>query len=200
MALFDKLKTDGTLSLKGQPGPNFESESQRSTSDIQALSKNNNLASSQDLISGRTYGPSSNRTKVAPSILDLDGKTPAKYLNIFGSTNAGLNTTFNSSTGTGFILEKRLPFSQLGLGGKPGPNFENEGQKSTSDIQALSVNNALKKSQDLLTGRKYGKGRFTTFVQPSQPPVSFPDAFAGRPFYPSLGGPYKSKGPREGRY
>lgn len=94
----------------------------------------------------------------------------------------------------------QLKGGTLSLRGQQGPNFENEGQRSTSPIQAQVDKNALKASQDLLTGRKYGTGRFTTFVPPSQPPVSVPDNFVGNPFYPSLGGVYKSKGPREGRY
>ena len=119
----------------------------------------------------------------------------------FGTDNSG-NTSpqFNSSTGTGFTLNKRLPFSRLGLGGNKGPIFETEAQRDTSDIHASTQNQSLKASQDLLTGRKYGTGRFTVFVAPSEPPISVPNAFAGRAYYPSLGGPYKNKGPREGRY
>ena len=75
MALFDKLKT-GLLGLKGQPGPNFENEGQRTSSNIQALSQNNKIVSSQDMTLGRTYGQAPNRTKVAPSGLDLGGVTP----------------------------------------------------------------------------------------------------------------------------
>jgi|APFre7841882793_1041355.scaffolds.fasta_scaffold01226_2 hypothetical protein len=189
MALFDKLK-DSTISLKGQPGPNFENEGQRTSSNIQALAKNNILISSQDIISGRTYGQSPNRTKIAPSALDINGKTPLQYINSLGSNNAGVNSQFNSSTGTGFTLLKRLEFSKLGNAGKPFPNFENIDQKTTSDIQALASNNALKASQDMLTGRKYGTGRFTVFVPASQLDGS------GVP----IGNVYKDKGPKDGRY
>jgi len=84
----------------------------------------------------------------------------------------------------------------LSLQGQQGPNFENEGQRTTSDIQALVNSNALQASQDLLTGRV--QGSFLT--PPSQPPVSVPNNFAGRPFYPSLGGPYRDRGPVDGRY
>lgn len=193
MALFDKLKNSGTLSLNGNIGPAFENEGQRTSSTIQALSKNNILVGSQDLISGRTYGNSPNRIKVAPSALDLDGKTPSPYADILSSSTKG--ATFYSATGTGFTLDKRLPFSRLGLAGNPGNEFENVSQKSTSDIQALSKNNALQSSQDLLSGRKYGTGRFTVFVQPSSLDTG------GNPFYPAInGGTYKNKGPREGRY
>ena len=87
------------------------------------------------------------------------------------------------------ILDK-LKNSQLGLKGEQGPNFENEGQRTTSNIQALAKNNNLQSSQDMITGRKYGKGRFTTFV-----PASTLDA-NGVP----VGGSYKDKGPKEGRY
>lgn len=84
----------------------------------------------------------------------------------------------------------------LSLQGQQGPTFENEGQRTTSDIQGLAQNGALVKSQDLLTGRLVG-----SFLTPaSNPPVSVPDAFAGRPYNPSLGGTYRDKGPRDGRY
>jgi hypothetical protein len=189
MALFNKLK-DSTISLKGQQGPTFENEGQRSSSNIQALVKNNILISSQDLTEGRAYGQSPNRVKVVPSSLDIDGKTPLQYVNQLGSTNAGASSQFNSTSGTGFTLDKRLEFSQLGLGGKQGPTFENVGQFSTSDIQGLVKNNELKSSQDLLTGRFYGKGRFTTFVSPSTLDSN------GIP----VGKVYKDKGPQEGRY
>jgi hypothetical protein len=189
MALFDKLKT-GLLGLKGQPGPNFENEGQRTSSNIQALAKNNALVSSQDLISGRTYGSAQNRTKVAPSTLDLNGVTPQQYTNSLGSSNARAAAQFNSSTGTGFTLDKRLPFSGLGLQGKTQPSFESVEQMTTSDIQAKAKNNILQSSQDLLTGRKYGKGRFTVFV-----PASTLDG-SGLP----INGLYTNKGPKEGRY
>jgi len=189
MALFSKLK-DSTLSLKGQQGPNFENEGQRVSSNIQALARNNTLVSSQDLISGRTYGPAQNRTKVAPSVLDLNGETPQQYVNSLGSSNAAAAAQFNSSTGTGLTLEKRLTFSGLGLQGKTQPSFENVSQMTTSDIQAKAQNNILQSSQDLLTGRRYGKGRFTVFV-----PASTLDG-NGMP----IGDVYKNKGPKEGRY
>ena len=54
MALFDKLKNSGTLSLKGNSGPTFENEGQKSSYNIQALTDNNTLISSQDLQIGRT--------------------------------------------------------------------------------------------------------------------------------------------------
>lgn len=187
MALFDKLKTSN-YSLKGQQGPNFENEGQKTSSNIQALSKNNMLVSSQDLLTGRSYGQSPNQVKVNPSKLDLNGITPQQYVNTLGSNTGG--STFNSSTGTGFSLEKRLEFSGLGLAGKTQPSFESVSQMATSDIQALVKNNALQASQDLLTGRKYGKGRFTVFV-----PASTLDG-NGMP----IGDVYKNKGPKEGRY
>lgn len=174
MSLFDKLK-NSNYSLKGQQGPNFENEGQRSTSNIQALVSNNTLISSQDL---------------SKSNLDLNNKTPLKYVDNLGSSNDGNVSTFNSTTGTGLTLDKRLKFSQLGMGGQPGPNFENVSQKTISDIQALAKNNALISSQDLLTGRIYGKGRFTVFV-----PSSTLDN-NGMP----VGNVYKNKGPKEGRY
>jgi len=84
----------------------------------------------------------------------------------------------------------------LSLQGQPAPNFENEGQRTTSDIQALVNSNALQASQDLLTGRVQG-----SFLTPqSNPTVSVPNNFAGRPYYPSLGGVYKDRGPRDVRY
>ena len=54
----------------------------------------------------------------------------------------------------------------------------------------MAKNNLLQSSQDLLTGRKYGKGRFTVFV-----PASTLDN-NGIP----VKGIYKDKGPKEGRY
>lgn len=191
MALFDKLRNSGTLSLKGNNGPTFENEGQRTSSNIQALTKNNILISSQDLAEGRSYGQT-NPVRIVPSALDINGVTPQQYVNNLGTTNQG--PTFYSSTGTGFTLDKRLPFSKLGLGGQPGPNFENEFQKTTSDIQAKSKSNQLVESQDMLTGRRYGKGRFTVFVPSSKLDLS------GNPFYQSPFGTYKSNGPREGRY
>jgi hypothetical protein len=187
MALFDKLRT-GLLGLKGQPGPNFENEGQRTSSNIQALVKNNKLVSSQDLNLGRTYGQAPNQVKVASSGLDLGGATPKEYTKLLGSTNPG--PAFNSATGTGFVLEKRLPFSGLGLQGKTQSSFESVSQITTSDIQAKAQNNILQSSQDLLTGRRYGKGRFTVFV-----PASTLDG-NGVP----IGNVYKDKGPKEGRY
>jgi hypothetical protein len=84
----------------------------------------------------------------------------------------------------------QLKGGTLSLKGNQGPIFETEGQRTTSDIQALSGNNALKSSQDLISGRRYGKGRFTTFVSPSSLDAS------GLPVGPE----YKKSGPREGRY
>ena len=84
----------------------------------------------------------------------------------------------------------------LSLQGQPGPNFENETQRTTSDIQALANSNILQASQDLLIGRRHT----SFYARPSDPPVSFPDAFVGRPYYPALGGMYKDKGPKEGKY
>lgn len=192
MALFEKLKNNGTLSLKGQTGPTFENEGQRTSSNIQALTKNNVLIESQDLVSGRTYSNSSNRVKISPSSLDLNGTTPEQHTSTLGNSSKG--TTFYSATGTGFTLDKRLPFSKLGLEGNPGPNFENEGQQAISDIHAKAKFNMLESSQDLINGRKYGTGRFTVFVPPSKLDIS------GNPFYTSVNGTYKSKGPKEGRY
>jgi len=187
MALFSKLK-DSNYSLKGQPGPNFENEGQRVSSNIQALTKNNGLISSQDLTLGRTYGQGGTTVKVNPSKLDLNGSTPQQYVNNLGTTDS--SAKFNSSTGTGLTLEKRLVFSQLGLAGQSGPTFESVGQTTTSDIQAKASNNMLQSSQDLLTGRRYGKGRFTVFVPASQLDGN------GMP----IGDVYKNKGPKEGRY
>jgi hypothetical protein len=85
----------------------------------------------------------------------------------------------------------------LSLQGQQGPNFENETQRTTSEIQALvNTGGVLQKSQDLLTGRTVG----SFFTPPSNPPVSFPDAFVGVPYYPSLGGTYRNRGPQDGRY
>ena len=91
----------------------------------------------------------------------------------------------------------------LSLSGQPGPTFEIEGQRSTSDIQAFVEAGALTNSQDLLTGRtisRRGLPGGSIFAPPSDPPVSAPNNLAGKPYYPALGGPYKNFGPREGRY
>lgn len=87
-------------------------------------------------------------------------------------------------------LFDKLKDSIFGLKGQPGPIFETEAQRSTSDIQALVNQNLLQSSQDLLTGRRYGKGRFTTFVSPSKLDNS------GLPVGPE----YRKAGPKEGRY
>ena len=91
--------------------------------------------------------------------------------------------------------------SKYGLAGNKGPEFENESMKFTSDIQALTTNpisNELKASQDLLSGRLSRQiPGYPYFQAASEPPVSFPTAFAGKP---APWGPYKSKGPAEGRY
>jgi hypothetical protein len=84
----------------------------------------------------------------------------------------------------------QLKGGTLNLKGNQGPIFETEGQRTTSNIQALSQNNTLKSSQDLISGRRYGKGRFTVFVSPSSLDAS------GLPVGPE----YKNSGPREGRY
>lgn len=76
--LIDKLPSS-PLGLKGKPGPNFENVFQKSTSDIQALASNNALKSSQDMITGRTYGRGNNIVKVPASRLDLGGQTPKQY-------------------------------------------------------------------------------------------------------------------------
>lgn len=84
----------------------------------------------------------------------------------------------------------QLKGGNLSLKGIQGPIFETEGQRTTSDIQASAQNNLLKSSQDLISGRRYGKGRFTTFVSPSSLDAS------GLP----VGSEYKNSGPKEGRY
>lgn len=102
-------------------------------------------------------------------------------------------------------LKDRLldPFStsEFGLAGNKGPEFENEGQLFTSDIQAFTGNplsNTLLRSQDLISGRKSTQiPLYPYFKAASKPPVSFPNGFEGKP---APWGPYKSKGPVEGRY
>lgn len=79
MAVQDQLK-GGRLSLQGKQGDNFENLAQKFTSNIQALTKGNQLVSSQDMISGRIYGKGLNKTAVAPSVLDKNGVTPKQYL------------------------------------------------------------------------------------------------------------------------
>lgn len=84
----------------------------------------------------------------------------------------------------------QLKGGNLSLKGVQGPTFETEGQRTTSNIQAKAQNNLLKSSQDLISGRRYGKGRFTTFVSPSALDAN------GLP----VGSEYKNSGPKEGRY
>ncbi len=91
--------------------------------------------------------------------------------------------------------------SVFGLAGNKGPEFENEGQMMTSNIQAfvgVPPTNTLLSSQDLISGRLSRQIPFYPYFKaPSNPPVSFPPGLEGRiaPW-----GPYKSKGPVEGRY
>lgn len=89
--------------------------------------------------------------------------------------------------------------SQFGLAGNKGPEFEAESQRFTSDIQAfVGTANSLVKSQDLISGRMSRQIPFHPYFKPaSTPPVSFPDGLEGKA---APWGPYKSKGPTEGRY
>lgn len=188
MALFDKLRTEGTLSLRGLQGPVFENEGQRATSDIQALVDQNALIGSQDMVSGRTYGNPPSRIRIEPSDLDMGGVTPDQYVN-----RVGLNPTSPTYISTGMArstLLGMLPLSRFGMGGNPGPTFENESQRTTSNIQALATNNNLRSSQDLISGRFYGTGRFTVFQSPSVLDMNGT----------IIGGSYRDNGPRDGRY
>ena len=94
-----------------------------------------------------------------------------------------------------------LATSEYGLKGQKGPEFEAEGQALTSTIQAFTgvpYTNTLLASQDLISGRLSRQIPFTPYFKPaSKPQVSFPDGFEGRP---APWGPYKAKGPVEGRY
>ena len=94
-----------------------------------------------------------------------------------------------------------LTTSEFGLKGQKGLEFESEGQMFTSDIQAFvgtPPTQTLLRSQDLITGHLSRQIPFTSYFKPaSKPPVSFPDGFEGRP---APWGPYKAKGPVEGRY
>jgi hypothetical protein len=96
--------------------------------------------------------------------------------------------------------------SVFGLRGNPGPEFENEGQMFTSDIQAftgLPPTNALVRSQDLISGRLSRQIPFYPYFKPaSQPPVSFPSGLEGRiaPWGPYSRNYAGGKGPIEGRY
>jgi hypothetical protein len=91
--------------------------------------------------------------------------------------------------------------SELGLSGEKGPEFENEGQMFTSDIQAFTgvpQTNTLLASQDLISGRLSRQiPLYPYFQRASKPPVSFPDGLEGRV---APWGPYKGKGPIDGRY
>ena len=91
--------------------------------------------------------------------------------------------------------------STLGLAGNKGPEFESEGQLFTSDIQAFTgvpPTGRLLRSQDLISGRLSRQIPFYPYYKAaSTPPVSFPSGFEGQP---APWGPYKGKGPIEGRY
>jgi len=84
--------------------------------------------------------------------------------------------------------------------------FENEGQASTSDIQALVGGGTLVASQDLISGRLSAQIPGANYFKPaSTPPVSVPNGVEGIPFYPSLGGvggtgTYRDRGLIDGRY
>jgi hypothetical protein len=97
----------------------------------------------------------------------------------------------------------------LSLQGAPGLSFENEGQRTTSPIQALTSNGgALLLSQDLISGRISRQIPLNPYTAgPSNSPISNPNGLEGLPYYPSLGGvkangqnTYKDLGPREGKY
>jgi len=94
-----------------------------------------------------------------------------------------------------------LTTSTLGLGGNKGLEFEAEGQMYTSTIQAfvgIPPTQDLRASQDLITGRLSRQIPFTPYYKAaSKPPVSFPDGFEGKV---APWGPYRAKGPVEGRY
>ena len=96
--------------------------------------------------------------------------------------------------------------SVYGLAGNPGPEFENEGQMMTSDIQAfvgLPPTNTLLRSQDLISGRLSRQIPFYPYFKaPSNPPVSFPPGSEGRiaPWGPYSRNYAGGKGPIEGRY
>ena len=85
--------------------------------------------------------------------------------------------------------------SAFGLKGEKGPEFENEGQMFTSDIQARTsrpTSRDLKASQDLLSGRSSNQ-------IPLHPYYQSPTKFSHKGDTPSWG-TYRDKGPSEGRY
>ena len=84
----------------------------------------------------------------------------------------------------------------LSLEGQDGPYLEIDGDVN-SDLHAYTNGGNLISSRDLWTGSYY---RYNGFAKQSNPPYSFPNEFAGKPYYPSLGGAYKDKGPVKGRY
>lgn len=92
-----------------------------------------------------------------------------------------------------------LNTSIYGLAGNPGPEFENQAQKYTSDIQARNttpISNTLQSSQDLISGRLSrqipGYAYYSGNTQ-----LAFGKNGAGQP---APWGPYRTKGPVEGRY
>jgi hypothetical protein len=69
MAIIDQLNgsTPQGLSLQGESGPNFENESMRTDSKIQALVDGGSLVDSEDLLTGRDYGSGVTSTYAPPS-------------------------------------------------------------------------------------------------------------------------------------
>jgi hypothetical protein len=112
MALFDKLRNSGTLSLRGNNGPTFENEGQRASSTIQALTNHNTLIESQDLRTGRTYGNSPNRIRVSPSKLNLNGTTNSNWLKP-EETSVRAENTINNQNAIKLIKIDRTNLPEL---------------------------------------------------------------------------------------
>lgn len=83
------------------------------------------------------------------------------------------------------LLQSGATPRNLSLLGQPGPIFESLSQRTISKIQAKVTGTTLDDSEDLLTGRTISmRGLTGPYVQPqSDPPVSFPNANVGKPYY-----------------
>jgi len=83
------------------------------------------------------------------------------------------------------LLQSGNTPQNLSLVGQPGPTFEALSQRTTSIIQAKVTGTALDDSEDLLKGRTWNmRGLNGAYFKPeSNPPVSNPNAQAGKPYY-----------------
>ena len=195
--------TPSNLSLQGAPGPTFESNLDLYFSRIQALAPSGQLLDSEDLIKGRVlrigrtgwyYVPPSD-----PPVSFPNTRIGRPYYPSLGGTNRYIDynpiRNSNSPILTNQLFNGPTP-EDLSLEGDQGPALEVDGDIN-SPLQAFVSNGILNDSKDLLVGSTL---RYNFYQPPSNPLISFPDQYVGLPYYPSLGGTYKERGPANGRY